>query len=366
MRSIFIFLGFFLFSTLLPVSALAKSKPWQPLEEYAFPALRYDGRSGPRTNSVLVWKQDRLLFERYARGYSAEKLHALWSISKSVTALVFGIAETKGLVSRTDSICRFAEHIPKEHCDIRFQDLIQWTSGLDWLEEYENSKRVTKSSVVNMLYGDGHKDMRKFVLAHKKAAKPGSIWRYSSGDSHVLASLLPDIFEADSVDQMFIDHLFNPLQMQRDWSPAIERDGAGRPVGASNMFFNPNFLVSIGRLLINDGVGPEGKRLLSKDFIGFIQTVPDAFKTNRKDHDENIEISGGSFWLNKAAGTGMEKPWPAAPDDTIVAKGHWGQYLVVIPSLKLVIVRHGDTRDKSFQLSEFLSIVLKAVSDEKK
>jgi CubicO group peptidase (beta-lactamase class C family) len=57
---------------------------------------------------------------------------------------------------------------------------------------------------------------------------------------------------------------------------------------------------------------------------------------------------------------GVAKPWPDAPDDAFAAEGHWGQFIVVVPSRDAVLVRTGDDRDDTFQLNRFIRLALAA------
>lgn len=351
----------FLLLSATPVTAEASNPNWKPLESYAFPKQIFEGRDGPRTDSLLVYHKGEVRLERYERGYDRQKVHGLWSISKSISSLLFGIAEQKGFADRKNSICTYDEEVPKSYCDIAIQDLIHWTTGLQWAEQYENS-RVQDSSVISMLYGEGFKNMRKFVLSHSKLAKAGTFWRYSSGDSHLLASYLPSIYKEASIHPVVSKHLMQPLGLETKW--VIETDAVGRAIGSSHMYFNTPTLLAIAKLILDKGLAPSGERLLSDEWLQFIQQVPKAFKDDRRDHEGDDDIPGGGFWLNSPQGSGMAKPWPSAPEDTIVAQGHWGQYIIVIPSLDLIGIRTGDTRDKSFKLEKMIELLVSATVHE--
>lgn len=326
---------------------------WSKLIDKAFPDQKFQDRNGPRTDALLIWQNNELVIERYDRGYTSEKKHVLWSISKSITSLLLARAEAESLIKRDDSICKFEEVKDKSYCKIRYQDLVHWTSGLKWLEEYENSEKLLFSSVIAMLYGEGYSNMKSFVLRQPLEANPGEQWRYSSGDSNLLAALLPKVFGESSAIETYKKYLYQPLGIQHF---TIELDASGNAVGASHFYLRPNDIIKIGRLILQKGQW-ESKQLLPPGWMDYILKVPPAFNTNRKNH-ESRNIPGGGFWINKSEGTGMEKPWPLAPEDTILATGHWGQFLVVIPSMNLIGVRTGDTRDKSFKSSDFIKLLV--------
>lgn len=76
----------------------------------------------------------------------------------------------------------------KVHSELRIVDLLHWASGLAWQEDYEYAP--LKSSVVAMLYTRGRKDMAAFTAAQPAEVAPGERFRYSSGDSNLLAAAL--------------------------------------------------------------------------------------------------------------------------------------------------------------------------------
>src|SRR3954469_18661390 len=109
------------------------------LESYAFTLTGTDDqRLGLRTDSLLIIKNGVIVYERYARGYDASKRHISWSVAKSVTSALTGVAVQKGALTLDQSICDFVTAANADQCRIKVQDLIQFSSGIDWAESYEN------------------------------------------------------------------------------------------------------------------------------------------------------------------------------------------------------------------------------------
>lgn len=328
------------------------AKDFSTLDAYAFPEKIFSKLEGPRTDALLIQYKGKLIYSRYDRGTTKNTKHILWSVSKSITSLLFAIAENKGLAHRSDSICKHNKDIPKPHCQIRYQDLLQFSSGLKWVEEYEKSGRPQAASVLAMFYGEGRKNMKAFLGEQALESPPGSAWRYSSGDSMYLMALLPKIFSKTSIHEVVQSELFGPLGIE-DWT--LEVDGSGNGIGASSFYLRAEDLLKIGQLIINKGKVPSTlttdknqKQIFAKNWIDFILAVPNSFLSKRLDHDGH-HIGGGSFWLNKRIDKSVpiSQPWPTASEDTFAARGHWGQYLVVSPSKELIIVRFGDTKNKA-------------------
>jgi CubicO group peptidase (beta-lactamase class C family) len=310
-------------------------------------ALAKNKRAGARTDGLMIIHDGKLIYERYGRGNSAKTKHIAWSISKSVMSLLYASAYQEKLFAFEDPVCKFGDLFNPELCQINFGDILRWSSGLAWVEEYERSRAPKKASILAMLYGEGRGDMMKFVAQQPFAGKPGSIWRYSSGDSILLSYVLGQMYSGRKIHQVFKDKIFDPIGAE-NW--VFERDGAGTIAGAYYLHISVPDLARIGLLTLQDGRWGE-KQIFEKSWMKWAREVAPAFKTDRPGH-ENRHIGGGHWWLNDhvAAGT-SEAPLSALPKDAYFAQGHWGQYLIVVPSQKLIIVRTGDTRDGSMASS---------------
>ncbi|WP_084702622.1 serine hydrolase domain-containing protein [Pseudomonas japonica] len=322
--------------------APASASEVSALEAYAFPPRDEQTREGVRTDALLVIRDGKVLFERYADPTRADTPHLTWSISKSVLATVLGIAYGEGRFKLDDPAAKFYPPM-QAHPQVRIEDLLHWASGLDWQEDYEYAP--LKSSVVAMLYTRGRGDMAGFTAAHGVAAAPGERFLYSSGDSNVLAAALRQMVGAEAYVDYPWHALFEPLGIQH---AVWERDAQGTFVGSSYLYMSARELARIGQLMLDDGRW-QGRQLLPADWVAFNR---EAFA---KAADEPGEpLPGGHWWLNHAGA------WPDAPADTFAALGHWGQGLYVLPQQRLVIVRYADDRDGSFQHNSLLRLVLAA------
>jgi CubicO group peptidase (beta-lactamase class C family) len=320
----------------------------EALENYAFPPRDDSTRQGIRTDALLIIRDGQIIYERYAGPTTAQTSHLTWSISKSLMATVLGVAYGEGLFKLEDPAAKFYLALAK-HPQIKIADLLHWASGIDWQEDYEYAP--LKSSVVAMLYTRGHSDMAAFTAEHGTYAKPGEAFRYSSGDSNLLAAALKNIVGPQRYPDYPWTALFEPLGIHH---AVWETDATGTFVASSYAYLTARDLARVGLLMARDGRWDD-QQLLPKDWLAFNLKPFAGYKAHQ---DE--AVPGGQWWLNRPA-DGAALPWPDAPPDTFAALGHWGQALYVIPSEKLVIVRYGDDRDGSYRHNELLKRVLKAV-----
>ncbi len=329
---------------LLFLSINANADALRALEDYAFPVRNDENRQGIRTDALLVMRDGRVIYERYAGETRAETPHLTWSISKSIMATVLGVASGEGRFQLDDPVAKFYPPF-SAHPGITLRHLMTWSSGLDWQEDYEYAP--LNSSVVAMLYTRGREDMARFTSEHHSAHPPGTSYLYSSGDSTVLAAALRGMVGEKAYADYPWTALFEPMGIR---SAVWETDASGTFVGSSYAYMTARDLARIGLLMQRSGRWNE-QQLLPKAWVDFVLTPFAGEQAN--------EASGGQWWLNRRA-DGEKGPWPDAPADTFAALGHWGQALYVVPSAGLVIVRYADDRDGSYSHDQLLKLAIAA------
>ena len=327
----------------------AKSAEIEALEAYAFTLTGAEGeRAGLRTDSVLIIQGGELVYERYARGWTASNRHLTWSVAKSVSNAITGVAVHQGALTLDDSICDHLSIASPEACGVSVQNLLEFASGFDWKEIYEDESNQ-ESSVIGMLYGIGRRDMVDFVTGHPLRDPPGTSYQYSTGDAVVLGSLAERALLADHGPDPFETLLFAPLGIE---GAVWERDNAGNLAGGSYLYMTSRDFARFGWLFVNDGC-VDGVRLLPEGWVEASNTVSQAYINKRVEFEFPFR-QGRQFWLNKPVPElGFEKAYPDLPEDAFFALGHWGQSITIIPSLDMVIVRTADDREKVFDRNEF-------------
>jgi CubicO group peptidase (beta-lactamase class C family) len=159
---------------------------------------------------------------------------------------------------------------------------------------------------------------------------PGTSWNYHDGNTVILSKLIRDAVGGNSANVLRFarTELFDPLGMR---SVTLEFDASGTPEGSSQMLAPARDWARFGQLYLNDGV-VGGKRILPEGWVSYSASpTPNAFVGY-----------GAGFWTNLADSFGaayrIAHGWPR---DAFFAKGTIGQYVIVIPSEHLVIVRFG-------------------------
>ena len=188
--------------------------------------------------------------------------------------------------------------------------------------------------------------MAAYTASRPLKIAPGTQFYYSSGNSNILSRIVRQTVGNSNYYSFIYDSLFHKLGM---YSAVIEPDASGTMVGSSYVFATARDWARFGLLYYNNGI-VNGQQLFTGDWVK--QTIT-PFAADKLQH------YGYQFWLN---GFNKEMPsqrkFPAAPADMFYADGYAGQYVFIIPSKKLVIVRLGF---KNFDENELLGKILACV-----
>ncbi|MCD7900494.1 MAG: beta-lactamase family protein [Bacteroides sp.] len=286
------------------------------------------------TFAVAIAHKNQLVAERYRADLSAENLFLSWSMAKSITSTLIGILATEEEIDidRPVLIDRWQSDGRSE---ISLSSLLHMNSGLEWNEDYGSNSDVNK-----MLFKNG--DMALFAIDKQAKSIPDSLWYYSSGSTNIVCQLLRDFISNDAEYYAFPrKELFNKIGMR---SAVFEVDASGNFIGSSYIYASLRDYVRYGLLYLNRG-NWLGNQIIPESWVDFTTTVANGSKGRY----------GAFFWLNQGG------DYPDAPADTYMCKGHDGQFIFIIPSKELVIVRTGFSQKGSFDVNTFLKGVLEAV-----
>jgi CubicO group peptidase (beta-lactamase class C family) len=305
------------------------------------------------TDGLVVIKDGEIQYEYYDSKYTPNTPHVLWSVTKTITGALLGIAVRDGKISLEQGLNEFypRPNAGKNYQKIKIENLFYLDTGFIWDEYYSGD--VSKSPVLNMLYYIGHKDIVEYAADQKIISQgPGYKFNYSTGTPAITMGVLKKVY-GDDYDQMPWVSLFKPLGMTNVY---FERDHKGVFNGGSSGFASPREMAKLGYLYLNNGLW-NGEEILPQSWIEKTTQVSPGYLSDgtviRSITDEGVY--GGSIWLNKAAKKGLGKPYPASPENMLLAMGHYGQILVILPTQKMVIARTGYDQEYNSKLDEFVS-----------
>ncbi|MDZ7629017.1 MAG: serine hydrolase [Parvularculaceae bacterium] len=278
------------------------------------------------TRSILVVKDGAIIAERYADGFSAATPFLSWSMAKSVTATMVGAAVHHGFVD-----LNARAPVPEwagdtKRAAVSWTDLLQMQSGLAFSEVYDDPT----SDASQMLFRA--RDAGAVAAKQQLLHPPGSYWSYSSGTTNLIQRTLRETLEANDTGYHTFAHdmIFTPLGMA---SAVLEPDASGAFIGSSFMYATARDWAKLGQLYLDDGV-VDGERLLPEGWSIYVSSPASA----------SDGFYGAQFWLNRPGKEERPKYIPGVPDDAYLMAGHEGQYVLIVPDKRLVIIRTGMTR----------------------
>ena len=281
-----------------------------------------------RTNSVafLVIKDGELITEQYFGDYHDRSKTNSFSMAKTVTTLLLGIAIDEGLISGLEQ--KLTDFLPEFENDplgknATIGQLSLMNSGYEWVEHYYSPFSPT----VELLYGP---NINEFLLGGHFTAPPGEFWEYSSASTQLLGIVLERALTqsgaADSISDYLSRKIWRPLGMNDDalW----HTDDSGMELVFCCINTNARNFAKLGMLMLQGG-NWNGRQLVPTRFVEkMVQPV-------------GTEYYGLSTWLN-----------PTAAPAYYWFSGHLGQYIINIPQHNMVIVRLGETRDDNTDFRE--------------
>jgi len=269
------------------------------------------------THALVVSHRDEIVHEWYGHGRDVNSTLLSWSIAKSITHALVGIAVDDGAMSLQQKNLR-PEWLNDERSNISLDDLLTMRSGLAWIEDYVDDQQ---SDVITMLYGESEYagDHAGFAAAKSLVHPPGQEWLYSSGTTNIVAQSLGASIDVPIAD--FIQHrLFDPLGMS---SATAKYDSVGTFVGSSYVYATARDSVRFGSLYLHGGV-VDHTPLLSQSWV---QSAGEHVA-----YDPEMSLSYGRHWWM----------WPTHAR-SLIAHGYKGQILWVCPQRELIVAHFGDT-----------------------
>ncbi|MFM7263053.1 MAG: serine hydrolase domain-containing protein [Acidimicrobiales bacterium] len=277
------------------------------------------------TLALLVVHDGRIVLEQYGPDTGPGSTLISWSVAKSITHALVGIAVGDGLLTPQDRDL-FPEWRDDARSGISLQNLLNMSSGLAWNEDYVDG---SVSDVIEMLFGSdgtgGREDHAAYAASKPPVNPPGTAYMYSSGTTNlvtrVLSRALGEVPPSNAVmDDFMRTRLFGPLGMT---SATPKYDRSGNFVGSSFVYATARDFARFGWLYANDGVW-DGRRILP---VGWVEHG----RTWTATDPENGVGYGAHWWLE-----------PRLPG-SMAAFGYEGQNVWVVPDRDLVLVRLGKT-----------------------
>ena len=295
-----------------------------------------------KTNSLLIIQNGEIIFEKNNIGIKENTKLISWSMAKSYIAAITGIMIDQGYISsvKEKNLLPSWKDLRK---DITIDHLLNMKPGLEFIEEYSVNGR---SDTAEMLFDNGMMDQGKFASEFPIVRLPGTVYNYSTGTTNILSYILKNKLNQNGIDyyNFISDQLLKPVGLE---NTTLEFDKSGTFIGGSSVYASARDYAKFGYLYLRDGIW-EDKQIISKEWI-------ESTRTPSK-HTKNLYSN--KFWHV----TDDRKNSFNFPKDSYYCAGFGGQYIMIIPSKDIIMVRLGETYNTSTDnLLSFLGEIVKEI-----
>ena len=280
-------------------------------------------------DSFVLSRNGDTLCEWHAPGVDRSDPHLVFSISKSITALVAGILQDQGALDPSTLVGALVpEAANSAYADATVQDLLDMRVSLDFDESYlsqEAYARYRRAMSWNPPSAEGNdQDMLSFLCSLPKAAHAhGGVHDYLSPNSDMLGIVLERV-----TGQRFPDLcsrlLWQPLGASADAFITVDPKGAPRTAGGISC--RPHDLLALGQMLINGGAA-NGRQIVSERWIDDMQ----------HNGDEDVWARGSQAVFLKTGRYRNNWYQVGGGSNAFLAAGIHGQFLFCDPDTGTVI-----------------------------
>lgn len=324
-----------------PTIARADPRPWpqgdagivahpsQPLTEAVGKAFANGYGVGVKTVGVVVVKDGKVVAERYRTGFGPYVSNRTWSVGKSIAGTLIGLADA-GALQAPAAVPQWTAGDPRR--SITLDTLLRMASGLH---------SDTAGNRTDAIYFGGTA-VDEQAVSWPLEARPGTRFRYANNDILLAVYATRQRIGEDRY-RTWPSDLFDKLGMAHT---VAETDWHGNYVLSSQVWSTARDLARLGLFWSQDGVWA-GQRLLPAGWMRTM-TMPSG------PQPASGPGYGATLWLFG--------PKQGLPEDSFAAQGNRGQYVMVIPSRHLVVVRRGeDPGAARFDIARFAADVAAAL-----
>lgn len=267
---------------------------------------------------MLVLHKGNIRIERYGLGLTPERRWTSFSVAKSFTSNLVGIAIKEGDInSIDDNVADYIEGLKGSAYDgVSIAQLLTMTSGVEWNENYSDPQSDV-ALFNNHVATDGLPTIVSYMRGLTRAHLPGEQWLYSTGETNLIGILVEQATKR-SLAEYLSEKIWQPFGMADRATWLLGADGneiSGCCVQASLRDF-----ARYGLFILEEGK-IEGNSILPDNWLDTATT-------------KQADIG--------SVGSGYGYQWWTFDDGTFTARGIFGQTIFIDPSRQLVVALNGN------------------------
>lgn len=300
-------------------------QPWELSEKYNHYSNKelHKEIEKNRPAAFVVVKNNKLIYEEYWDEYDEDSQTNSFSMAKSYTSLLIGIALQEGKISNIND--PVGNYLPeyKDNPELTIKDLLTMSSGIDFDESYNSPF----GHMAKAYYGTDLKELNK---DYKVTTTPGKEWTYLGGNTIILGFILEKV-TGQTISEYFSDKIWKKIGAKNNALWTLDNEN-GTEKAYCCFYSNARDYAKIGQLLLNHGLW-NNERVISESYLNEATCPAYYLKSNGKP----VDFYGYQIW------TAYYKDL-----DIYFFRGILGQYTIMIPEKNIVIVRLGHERSKEF------------------
>lgn len=281
------------------------------------------------TDAFVAMKRGEFVGDYFAPHMDPGASHIVFSISKSLTAILAGSLEADGLLDPAAPVTRYIpEAEGSAYGDAAVQHLLDMTVSLDFDETYLDPDSAFGRYRRAMLWNPGSSEetLLAFLLTLQKGPQPhGGPFRYRSPNSDLLGVII-ERASGRRYAELMRERLWLPLGAKSAASVTVDGEGTARAAGGVSV--SPRDLARVGEMMRLGGV-VNGRRIVTESWIR--DTLTGGSEAAWKAGDFAHLVENGRY-RNKWYQTGFES-------GAFFAVGIHGQWLYVDPATEVVMVK---------------------------
>lgn len=294
---------------------------------------------------VLILHKGKVRYERYGIGHSPEKRWTSFSVAKSLTSSLVGVALKEGYIKSVED--KVSDYIPglkgSAYDEVTITQLLTMTSGVQWNEDYADPQSdVAKFN--NHVAQDGLPTIVSYMRNLPRAFPAGEQWKYSTGETNLIGILVGEA-TGQTLSQYLTDKIWQPFGMEDQASWLLSPDGleiSGCCIQASLRDF-----ARYGLYVLEDGK------------IDGTATLPEGWLKQATSKQTDIGREGRGYGYQ----------WWTFDDGSFTARGIFGQTIYIDPKQQLVFAFNGNwenatEKDIDTQRYDFINAVRAMIREE--
>ncbi|MEL8056286.1 MAG: serine hydrolase [Pseudomonadota bacterium] len=325
-------------SELFPTRLVARSSTVQPLSrnESALDGFTYEHEGATKelgdmftdmeTSGLMILHEGEIIHESYARGGTPATRFTTWSLVKSITSTLVGVAVAEGKIDSVDD--QLSKYLPEvagtAYDGVTIKHALQMSSGVRYDPDLWDGNMKDTVDFMTKSVVTGQAPSFDLAIKYKRENDPGTVFNYNTAESQVLLELIRRVTGVDAADYLH-ETLWQPLGMEYDGSWVIDSAGAeGAEIGGA--FYNASLRdwARFGQFIEQGGVW-NGEQILPADWV------------DRATVSDDAHLKPGIVHPNPNRGYAWH--WWTYADGTFTASGANGQTLYIDRENDLVVAR---------------------------